>query len=124
MKQTISNLVECEKCAMDKITKPQPNCDVCDGYGWLIDRECDWHEDCINLSPKHFTTEKLPKVGDIVGFKCICYSNNEQCSCLKDNPVEVKSVEIKDMVKKECINIGNAEFNILEKEKVAVVNYE
>ena len=33
-------------------------------------------------------------------------------------------VEIKDVVKEEKINIGNAEFNTLEKEKVAVVNYE
>ena len=120
MKQTISNLVECEKCAMDKITKPQPNCDVCDGYGWLIDRECDWHEDCINLSPKHFTTEKLPKKGDWFCSKDNILTHSNFCRFCK----KVKMVEIKDVVKEEKINIGNAEFNTLEKEKVAVVNYE
>ena len=46
-------LTECQKCTRDKIIKPKPNCDVCNGYGYLIRKS------------KGFTTQILPKEGEM-----------------------------------------------------------
>ena len=82
-------LTECQKCTRDKIIKPKPNCDVCNGYGYLIRKS------------NGFTTQILPKEGEM-------WKELGKLSHFG----KVKKVEIESVVSKTTKNIAEAYKNL------------